>query len=93
MSYFLDLSNETTKTKHEYAYNRKGQLVVNGYSYLRSAIKNTSIEWRCADGRKHKCNARVRTLGKTLQVINLVHNHKPRNQKQYNPIVWSENTN
>lgn len=89
---------ETTQTietheSTEYAYNRKGQLVVNGYPYLRSIIKgavNTSIEWRCADGRKYKCNARVKTLGKTLQIINDVHNHEPRKQKQFSAIVWSE---
>lgn len=78
----------------EYAYNRKGQLVVKGYSYSRSGIKgalNTAIEWRCVDGRKLKCNARVRTLGKTLQIINIVHNHEPKKQKQFNAIVWNEN--
>lgn len=81
-------------TSTEYAYNRKGQLVVNGYAYLRSGIKgvlNTAIEWRCVDGRKLKCNARVRTLGKTLQIIRAVHSHEPRKQKQFNAIVWNEN--
>lgn len=85
-------SVQTTGTA--YAYNRKGQLVVNGYSYLRSGIKgalNTAIEWRCVDGRKLKCNARVKTLGKTLQIINVVHNHVPRKQKQFKAIVWNEN--
>lgn len=82
---------ETETSETNYAYNRKGQLVVNGYSYLRSAMKNTSIEWRCADARKHKCSARVRTLGKTLQVIKITHNHEPRKQKQFNAIVWTEN--
>lgn len=84
----------STSGNPEYAYNRKGQLVVNNYPFLRSGIKgavNTSIEWRCADGRKYKCNARVRTLGKTLQVLNVVHNHEPRKQKQFNAIVWNEN--
>lgn len=78
----------------EYAYNRKGQLVVNGYPFLRSVVRgalNTSIEWRCADLRKYKCSARVRTLGKTLKPINLVHNHEPRKQKQFSAIVWNEN--
>lgn len=78
----------------EYTYNRKGQLVVNGFPFLRSAIKgavNTSIEWRCTEGRKFKCNARVRTLGKKLQIINVEHNHAPRKQKQFNAIVWREN--
>lgn len=82
--------NEST----EYAYNSKGQLVVNGFPFIRSSIKgavNTSIEWRCADGRKFKCNARVRTLGKSLQILNDVHNHEPRKQKQFNAIVWNEN--
>lgn len=81
-------------TSAAYAYNRKGQLVVNGYSYLRSGVKgalNTAIEWRCVDGRKLKCKARVKTLGKTLQMINVVHNHEPRKQKQFNAIVWNEN--
>lgn len=83
-------SNENT----EYAYNRKGQLVVNDYTFIRTGIKgavNTSIEWRCADGRKYRCNARVRTLGKSLQLINVVHNHEPRKQKQFSAIVWNEN--
>lgn len=78
----------------EYAYNRKGQLVVNGYPFIRSAIRgalNTSIEWRCADIRKYKCKARVRTLGKMLQPINVVHNHEPRKQKQFSALVWSGN--
>lgn len=81
--------NET----EEYAYNRKGQLVVNNYPFSRSGIKgavNTAIEWRCVDGRKYKCNARVRTLGKTLQIVKADHNHEPRKQKQYSAIVWSE---
>lgn len=80
----------------EYAYNPKGQLVVNGFPFIRSAIKgavNTSIEWRCADGRKFKCGARVRTLGKTLQAVNVIHNHIARKQKQFSAIpVWNENT-
>lgn len=87
-------AEKVPSTTTEYAYNRKGQLVVNGYSYLRSGIKgvlNTAIEWRCVDGRKLKCNARVRTLGKTLQIINIQHNHEPRKQKQFNAIVWNEN--
>lgn len=80
-------------TSPEYAYNRKSQLVVKGYPYSRSGIKgalNTAIEWRCVDGRKLKCNARVRTLGKTLQIINIVHNHEPKKQKQYKAILWNE---
>lgn len=88
-------ASETTSNEHtQYAYNRKGQLVVNNYPFLRSGIKgadNTSIEWRCADGRKYRCNARVRTHGKTMQVINVVHNHEPRKQKQFSAIVWTEN--
>lgn len=67
---------------------------MNGYSFLRSGIKgalNTAIEWRCVDGRKFKCKARVRTLGKTLQIQNSHHNHQPRKQKQFNAIVWNEN--
>lgn len=86
-------AHSSEKKPTEYAYNRKGQLVVNGYSYLRSTIRNTSIEWRCADAKKHKCNARVRTVGKTLQVVNIAHNHEPRKQKQFDAIVWSENLN
>lgn len=86
-------AHSSEKQPTEYAYNRKGQLVVNGYSYLRSTIRNTSIEWRCADAKKHKCNARVRTVGKTLQVVNIAHNHEPRKQKQFDAIVWSENLN
>lgn len=88
----IDECSESEST--EYAYNRKGQLVVNGFPFLRAAVKgatNTSIEWRCADGRKFKCNARVRTLGKALQILNSVHNHVPRKQKQFSAIVWNEN--
>lgn len=78
----------------EYAYNRKGQLVIQGHAYLRSGVKgvlNTAIEWRCVNARKLKCNARVRTIGKKLEIINIVHNHEPKKQKQFNAIVWNEN--
>lgn len=88
------VTETVSSDRTEYAYNRKGQLVVNSYPFIRTGIKgavNTAIEWRCADGRKNKCNARVRTLGKTLQIINVVHNHEPRKQKQFSAIVWNEN--
>lgn len=94
----IDEKTESPESQStEYAYNHKGQLVVNGYPFIRSAIKgavNTSIEWRCADGRKFKCNARVRTLSKTLQIINANHNHEARKQRQFNDIpIWNENEN
>lgn len=94
----MDLSSAEAEiepaTSTEYAYNRKGQLIVDGYPFGRSGVKgvlNTAIEWRCVDGRKFKCNARVRTVGKTLKVINIEHNHDPRKQKQFDAIVWNEN--
>lgn len=87
------MKDPTAEIHKNYAYNHKGQLVVDGYAFIRSVIKgavNTSIQWRCADTKKHKCAARVKTLGKKLQPINLVHTHQPRKQKQLSAIVWQD---
>lgn len=77
-----------------YAYNRKGQLVINGYSFVRASIRggcqDAKIDWRCADARKFGCTARVRTTGKKLQPTHLTHTHTPRKQQQVDAIVWSE---
>lgn len=90
-----ETTEPTESQSTDYAYNHKGQLVVGGYPFVRSVIKgavNTSIEWRCADGRKFKCNARVRTRNKTLHIVNIVHNHPARKQRQFNAIpIWNEN--
>lgn len=77
----------------EYSYNQKGQLVIDGYPFVRSAIKgsvNTSIEWRCAETRKYKCSARIKTFGKSLKTKTVAHNHQPRKQKEVKAIIWNE---
>lgn len=76
-----------------YSFNKKGQLIVNGYPFMRAAVRgvlNTSIVWRCAELRKYKCTARVKTIGRNLEVINIDHNHSPRADKQFNSIIWEE---
>lgn len=77
-----------------YSFNQKGQLIVNGYPYIRSAMQGilkTSIYWRCAEIRKYKCNARVRTVGRELEVIDIAHNHAARKELQLNAIIWDQN--
>lgn len=86
-------SPSTSGEKTDYSYNKKGQLLVNGYPYVRTSIKgalNTSIVWRCAETKKFKCRARVKTLGRELQIIDIQHNHEARKEKQFNAIIWNE---
>lgn len=74
-----------------YSYNSKGQLLVDGYPFIRSAVKGVSIKWRCAELRKYRCSARVKTVGRGLHIVNDEHNHAARKEKQFNSIIWSEN--
>lgn len=86
-------SPSTSREKTDYSYNKKGQLLVNGYPYVRTANKgalNTSIVWRCAETKKFKCRARVKALGRELQIIDIQHNHEARKEKQFNAIIWNE---
>lgn len=85
--------SSTTGESDGYRFNKKGQLIVNGYPFMRAAVLgvlNTSILWRCAELRKYKCTARVKTIGRNLESINIDHNHSPRVDKQFNSIIWQE---
>lgn len=76
-----------------YRFNKKGQLIVNDYPFMRAAVRgalNTSITWRCAELHKYKCAARVKTIGRKLEIIKIDHNHSPREDKQFNSIIWQE---
>lgn len=74
-----------------YSYNSKGQLLVDGYPYIRSTVKGVSIKWRCAELRKYRCSARVKTVGRALHIVDVEHNHAARKEKPFNSIIWGEN--
>lgn len=98
ISITIDGNNEGTSAslsseRTNYSYNKKGQLLVDGYPFVRTAVRgalNTSILWRCAETKKFKCRARVKTLGRELQIIDIQHNHEARKEKQFNAIIWNE---
>lgn len=75
-----------------YHYNRRGQLVIDGYPFVRGLINGSDniIYWRCSETKKYKCHARVKTLGKKLVSIKQSHNHQPRKDKLYTAVVWQE---
>lgn len=86
-------SDETLATTKPYYYNKKGQLVVDNYPFIRGMINGTdnTIYWRCSEAKKYKCYARVKTLGKKLVTIKpLSHNHPPRKEKLFTAVVWTE---
>lgn len=92
MVYFL-VSGGSSSIGSDLTYNQKGQLLIDGYPFVRSSIKgimNTAIEWRCAQAKKHKCNARTKTFGKKLAEKKLTHNHEARKQKEVKAIIWNE---
>lgn len=66
--------------------------MINGFPFIRGMVNGThnTIYWRCAQAKKFKCLARVKTRGKMVQSNNLVHNHEPKNEKSYSAIVWKE---
>lgn len=74
-----------------YYYNRKGQLMINGYKFIRGLINGNAntIYWRCALSKKYKCNARVKSKGKQIVAQNIVHNHEPKREKAFSAIVWN----
>lgn len=92
MVYFI-VSGGSYSIGSDLTYNQKGQLLIDGYPFVRSSIKgikNTAIEWRCAQAKKYKCSARTKTFGKKLEVKKLTHNHEARKQKEVKAIIWNE---
>lgn len=91
------MTNESTSPNSRpsgYSFNQKGQLIVNGYPFIRSTMQGhlkTSILWRCAEYRKHKCDARVRTVARELEIIKIEHSHAARKELQLNAIIWDGN--
>lgn len=73
-----------------YHYNRKGQLMIGGYKFIRGMVNGNTktIHWRCGQSKKFKCTARVKSKGKMLVAQNIVHNHEPKREKAFSAIVW-----
>lgn len=72
-------------------YNRKGQLMIDGYKFIRGMVNGNAntIYWRCAQTKKFKCNARVKSKGKLIVAKNIMHNHEPKREKTFSAIVWN----
>lgn len=81
---------EQNDDKPAYHYTRRGQLMLNGFSFVRSIVNGAqnTINWRCAEAKKYTCMARVKTIGKQISAISHTHNHQPKREKPYSAIVW-----
>lgn len=93
MVHFLISGESSIIIGSDLTYNQKGQLLIDGYPFVRSSIKgikNTAIEWRCAQAKTYKCSARTKTFGKKLEQKKLSHNHEARKQKEVKAIIWNE---
>lgn len=89
-SLFMEIAATSTVPQSTYHYNRKGQLMINGYKFIRGMVNGNAntIYWRCGQSKKFKCNARVKSKGKVIVAQNVVHNHEPRKEKAFSAIVW-----
>lgn len=92
-SSFADAVSSSAQQESTYYYNRKGQLMINGYKFIRGMVNGNSntIYWRCGQSKKFKCNARVKSKGKLIVAQNVVHNHDPRRETAFSAIVWDVN--
>lgn len=92
-SLFAESASSSTEHESTYYYNRKGQLMINGYKFIRGMVNGNSntIYWRCAQSKKFKCNARVKSKGKVIVAQNVLHNHDPRRETAFSAIVWNAN--
>lgn len=75
-----------------YYYNRKGQLMIDDYGFIRGMVNGNqnTIYWRCAQAKKFKCTARVKSKGKVIVAKKIAHNHQPRREKAFSAIVWDD---
>jgi len=65
----VSYSRETVEMEASYGYSLRGQktLIFDGFEYLKArANKNGTTSWRCLGFQRHKCNARLLTLGLTI---------------------------
>lgn len=89
-SSLAEAASLSAEQESTYYYNRKGQLMINGYKFIRGMVNGNSntIYWRCGQSKKFKCNARVKSKGKLIVAQNVVHNHDPRRETAFSAIVW-----
>lgn len=86
----VEVATASTTSDSTFHYNRKGQLMINGYKFIRGMVNGNAntIYWRCGQSKKFKCNARVKSKGKLIVAQNIVHNHEPRREQAFSAIVW-----
>lgn len=89
----LNVSSESyiPTNEKEYFYTKNGMLVYKGFSYSKTVVNGLEnvVYWKCADCKKFKCVASLKTKGKNVTLVRDNHNHVPRKVKAFNPVIWT----
>lgn len=78
----------------EFVYTSRGHLVIDGYTFSRTAQdgRSNTVYWRCSAFKKHQCKVSLKTKEKQVTFIRGVpHTHDaPQVLREVQPLPWTD---